>query len=1429
MPVAGDVAVGSKLGPYELVRKLGQGGMGAVYEARHSKLGKTFALKVLPGGFASNRGALTRFEREMQAIGKLDHPHIIKATDADEWQGTHYLVMEYVEGTDLSELVKARGPLSVRDGCKAIRQAAMGLEHAHQHGLVHRDIKPSNLFVTKSGQIKLLDLGLARLGDDGEHQRGLTTVGQVLGTPDYMAPEQWDDTHSVDARADLYSLGCTLFFVLTGRAPYADVTKSSLLQLMKAHVEGAIPNLTDIRLDVPAELNAIFARLLAKNADDRYATAGEVIAALEPFTRKGSDTEVFAGNPVFVPGKEPPAVRAVESTSEASIVRDGSLSAQRSIKSLSASSTDDAFGSNRPMIQSDRSASMVETIIQSRPQQPSRGRGPLVIGISLVSLAVLIGLAIQFTSKPATNSATGETSTAGQSSTVSKNENQTPTGWHGWPADAPRPAIAPFDADQAKKHQEEWAAYLKVPVEWENAIGIKFRLIPPGEFLMGSTPDEIDDHLQGINRADKHWQYVKSEGPQHRVVLTQAMYLSKTEVTQIEYESIMGKNPSFFSPDGEDPVSAERVAGLVTSYHPVEGVAWDEAVEFCVKLGQRDQISPPEPPQGKNGGAPRMNYRLPTEAEWEYAGRAGTVASFGLGNNQTDLEAVGWFEGNSGYRTHTVGELKPNPFGLYDIHGNVWEWVSDIWEPTYYSSSKGEPAVNPENQSHDGNLRLGRGGYWGSGASNCRVSNRDCNLRQARFNGVGLRIGINAKDVKALIEQQSATSVTSESWHGWPADAPKPAIAPFDAEQAKKHQEEWAAYLKVPVEYTNSIGMKFRLIPPGEFLMGMSQEEVEAIPAQHPNSEHWKFWALSSAPAHRVRLTQPYYVGTYEVTQEEYEKVVGRNPSHFSLTGKGKEQIKDKDTQQHPVESVSFIDAVEFCIKLSNQEILTQVYGIANNVITRLSGAGYRLATEAEWEWACRTGTATSWSHGEQEISLGTMAWYSATSGSRTHAVGELKANPFGLYDMHGNVWEWCQDWHDVQLYAQRSDRPTVDPQGPETGSTRVLRGGSSFSFAFLCRSAFRFARDVGVRDGGFGFRVVLGVDAVRQAAKVTESAMPKSVVSNAKPAPAGWHGWPADAPKPAIAPFDADQAKKHQEEWAAYLKVPVEFTNSIGMKFRLIPPGEFIMGSTPAEIEEALKFVGDDNHWKSCLQSEAPDHKVILTRPIYLGVHEVTQDAYEKVMERNPSHFAAMGTGKDAVAGVDTRHHPVEMVSWDDAAEFCTQLSTREKLRPFYLPAGETVTKPEGTGYRLPTEAEWEFACRAGTTTRFWIGNSDQALVGGGWFSANSRGRTHAVGELKVNPLGIYDTHGNVFEWVNDWWEPAYYSQFEKQPAQNPEGATASAFHRTVRGGGWDHPATRCRSALRLASDPPYREHNLGFRVALTLDAVNTKTTEGE
>lgn len=337
---------------------------------------------------------------------------------------------------------------------------------------------------------------------------------------------------------------------------------------------------------------------------------------------------------------------------------------------------------------------------------------------------------------------------------------------------------------------------------------------------------------------------------------------------------------------------------------------------------------------------------------------------------------------------------------------------------------------------------------------------------------------------------------------GWPVDAPNPAIAPFNADEARQYQEAWAKYLNVPVEYENSLGMKFRLIPPGEFTMGMTKEEAEAFAAQSPKEDFWKTMSLSAAPEHRVRLTQPYYIGTYEVTQEQYEKVMGVNPSSFSASGQDKDKVAGEDTKQYPVEGVSLMDAAEFCIKLSKLKQLKPVYFSANDSIRQIPGDGYRLPTEAEWEYACRAGTNTSWFHGEQESTLGTVAWFGGNSGGRTHPVGQLKANPFGLYDVHGNVWEWCQDWHDPQAYAHRGAGPTVDPRGPEAGAFRVVRGSGWSLGTSFCRSALRGIGDTSHRLHDRGFRVSLPVDPVRQALKLKGPELPKAAVG--KPDPSG-------------------------------------------------------------------------------------------------------------------------------------------------------------------------------------------------------------------------------------------------------------------------------------------------------------------------------------
>jgi tRNA A-37 threonylcarbamoyl transferase component Bud32 len=275
-----------RLGRYEILDRLAAGGMGDVFKARHAELGKVVALKVLPAG-QMDEVRVARFKNEIRAIGRLDHPNIVAAHDAGELGGVHFLVMDLVEGMDLARVLERRGRLSIPDACEAVRQAALGLQHAFERGLVHRDVKPSNLMLACGGRVQVLDLGLARSFVDAAADT-LTARGMLLGTADYLAPEQWEHAHATDSRADIYSLGCTLYHLLAGQPPFAGEPYQTVLQKMRAHLESSPPSIGQFRPEVPAGLGAALDRMLAKDPAHRFQSPAEVAEALRPFTR-GSD------------------------------------------------------------------------------------------------------------------------------------------------------------------------------------------------------------------------------------------------------------------------------------------------------------------------------------------------------------------------------------------------------------------------------------------------------------------------------------------------------------------------------------------------------------------------------------------------------------------------------------------------------------------------------------------------------------------------------------------------------------------------------------------------------------------------------------------------------------------------------------------------------------------------------------------------------------------------------------------------------------------------------------------------------------------------------------------------------------------------------------------------------------------------------------
>ncbi|MEX2118171.1 MAG: serine/threonine-protein kinase [Pirellulales bacterium] len=273
------------LGKYKLVDRIGKGGMGSVYRAQHALMGRTVALKVMARKLLKDRTSVARFRREVQLAASLNHPNIVTAHDADCVDDTHFLVMEYVQGRDLGRWIKQSGALPIAWTCECIRQAALGIQHAHERGLIHRDIKPSNLLVLsgtagRGPTIKILDVGLARFATSVEEEGGLTQSGQIVGTPDYIAPEQAEDVHSADGRADIFSLGCTLFQALTGQLPFPG---SSLMAKLLARVNSQAPAAISLRPEIPAELDAVVAKMLARKPEDRFQTPAEVATALAPF------------------------------------------------------------------------------------------------------------------------------------------------------------------------------------------------------------------------------------------------------------------------------------------------------------------------------------------------------------------------------------------------------------------------------------------------------------------------------------------------------------------------------------------------------------------------------------------------------------------------------------------------------------------------------------------------------------------------------------------------------------------------------------------------------------------------------------------------------------------------------------------------------------------------------------------------------------------------------------------------------------------------------------------------------------------------------------------------------------------------------------------------------------------------------------------
>ncbi len=349
---------GLRFGDYIVLDKVGSGGIGQVFKAENRKTGQIVALKLLRATFTKSEKAVARFYREAETAARLKHPNLVSVAEAGEWNGLHFLVMELIEGRDVRSVVKEKGALAVPLAIDILLQAARGLEYAHQNGIVHRDIKPANLLLDKTGRVVILDLGLARLDDTGDEDAGedagrLTMPGTFLGTLDFVSPEQAIDAHDVDGRCDVYSLGCTLHYLLRGRPPFR--RENAALTLL-AHVQDPIPKLRETNPEVPECLDALFQRMMAKSVANRIGTMAEVITELE-----ACQCELTGGGKKLAAVNPPPEPPLAAVTPHSEPVR-------QAVPPSALSDTDD------------RTPAIARTIVDNAPARDRRpGHIPVVI------------------------------------------------------------------------------------------------------------------------------------------------------------------------------------------------------------------------------------------------------------------------------------------------------------------------------------------------------------------------------------------------------------------------------------------------------------------------------------------------------------------------------------------------------------------------------------------------------------------------------------------------------------------------------------------------------------------------------------------------------------------------------------------------------------------------------------------------------------------------------------------------------------------------------------------------------------------------------------------------------------------------------------------------------------------------------------------
>ena len=1163
-----DIEVIDLAARYKIEGTLGQGGMGAVLLATDTRLDRRVAIKRILGEAAGNRMAVNRFLTEAKSIAALNHPNIVQIYDYGRAEDGPFLIMEFVDGGSLLDRCRD-GAMPLEDAVEMACQLCDGLAKAHDLGIIHRDIKPANVLLTKDGTPKLTDFGLAK-AQSGDH--GQTMTGAVLGTPDFMPPEQRRDAALVDHRSDLWSLAATIYQMLTGRSPKV-IRLHELPQALQGVLAKALEDEKEARYQSVRELRDVIKASLRAAASAPAAVAAEVgqcpaCGVQNDISRKfcrncgGSLQapclscdkpmpmwEEICGNcgakqPLLLESRrsEMAAAQAKaegllgdfdfdEATGLATRLRDEPHARLMHLKDW-ATHFVDRIAKTKADILDRASAVVVEALAHERAADYSAGIRSLE--------AVPEGVRTH--------------SLPGQGQTV-------------------QDVLARLQA--RLKESTDLERVIRAAVKEKSLTG----LLPQVNRFAELRPDRADIKKLQAQLQERHNRLCEQGGSlmaQAREAFARKDYAAALKAISLidedaktaALEPLRSESQSAHDRSSalrdtiKAAVAEQRLDGLleiVDEYLTLKP-SWPDLDKLRAKLVQHaEQRAAEQQARGR-----RVRRRLiGTACLLAIFGGAGAVAKIGYDRWVAKVAAI-----ERGLTNQTWDSvLKLDPDNVRALIGRAGRKLSDApldVEAAIADLDRARQAGAPsediqpllarargmeaarlasDNNCSAAEMSLAEAVSLGAEDSLvkqvraklakgwqtlCEKAIRDSDTaafctacEAARANGapdtglssLWLRFGEQAVErrdgpgVSAAVAGAERCGLPNTTIQSWKASAAAlKAVAPDsrttrtqaiaqvrdallldatavarvlretkdeglrdavvrDCREAcaaamKDTKREEAIHLVSVVgmldsqstawiaetvatmpSLRNSIGMELKLIPAGAFTMGQAGGEADESP-------------------HKVMLTKPFYIGVYELTNAQWKRVMGTTPSRW----------KDDD---RPVEQVSWSDAVKFCSRLSERPEEK-----AHNRV-------YSLPTEAEWEYACRAGSTTQFSFGDGSSELNAYGWFDKNSGKETHPVGRKKPNAWGLYDMHGNVWEWCSDF-----YGDMSMNAVTDPRGPLSGLHPVYRGGSWYYAAHRCRSAKRDGTDRSNRYDNVGFRLLMRTSVAR-ATEADESANP--------------------------------------------------------------------------------------------------------------------------------------------------------------------------------------------------------------------------------------------------------------------------------------------------------------------------------------------------